>query len=411
MIPRQNYLDAIAPIIGKDLVKVITGMRRSGKSVLLGQIRQLIEHSYNPGPILSYNFESMEFDHLREASALRADILQRTGQNPDGKSPRKTPAGKVYIFLDEVQEVAQWEHLVASLRVELDCDIYVSGSNAKLLSGELATNLAGRYIEIEVLPFSFGEFRNGLASAGQDQGVEADFLRYVELGSMPNILQLDFDPTVTALYLRDIYNSVLLKDLVARHNIRDVDLLERILKHCLANIGQPFSATSVSKFLAHEGRKVAVETVLNYLGHAQQAFLIHQVPRTDLVGRRTLSVAGKYYANDHGIRSSLGFDNRKDIGQVLENIVYLELRRRGYQVTIGTARGKEVDFVATKGKDIAYFQVAYLLASPETSKREFSALAAIADNHPKTVLSLDPITAARDGIDHQNLAHWLLSQP
>ena len=399
MIKRDLYLRRIRPFMNKDLVKVITGIRRCGKSVMLELIqKELLNDGVSPEAILNYNFESLTLSHLCTAEALHQDVMEKARVLP----------GKVYLFFDEVQEVQQWEKAINSFRVDLDCDIYVTGSNSKLLSGELATYLAGRYVEFVMYPLSFREFFDFASQQQPDCTVGACFQRYVSYGGMPYLWNLDYQEEPAKQYLRDLYNAVELKDIIRRKKIRDVDLLERILAYVTANIGNTFSAAAISKYLKSEGRKVAPETILNYLHAGNEAFLFYPVQRQDIVGKKILSVQEKYYLADHGIREAVIGGNMRDINLILENIVFLELKRRGYKVTVGKYGDKEVDFIAERQAERLYIQVCYLLAAPETVEREFGVYRNIRDNYPKYVLSMDEFDMGREGIIHQNIRDFLL---
>ena len=399
MIKRDLYLRRIRPFMNKDLVKVITGIRRCGKSVMLELIqKELLNDGVSPEAILNYNFESLTLSHLCTAEALHQDVMEKARVLP----------GKVYLFFDEVQEVQQWEKAINSFRVDLDCDIYVTGSNSKLLSGELATYLAGRYVEFVMYPLSFREFFDFASQQQPDCTVGACFQRYVSYGGMPYLWNLDYQEEPAKQYLRDLYNAVELKDIIRRKKIRDVDLLERILAYVTSNIGNTFSAAAISKYLKSEGRKVAPETILNYLHAGNEAFLFYPVQRQDIVGKKILSVQEKYYLADHGIREAVIGGNMRDINLILENIVFLELKRRGYKVTVGKYGDKEVDFIAERQAERLYIQVCYLLAAPETVEREFGVYRNIRDNYPKYVLSMDEFDMGREGIIHQNIRDFLL---
>lgn len=398
MIQRELYMSRIRPFIGGELIKVLTGIRRSGKSVMLDLIKEeLLTKGISHEQILSYNFENMRFMHLCTAAALHQEILDRTaGIN-----------GKVYLFFDEIQEVADWERCVNSFRVELDCDIYITGSNAKLLSGELATYLAGRYVEFIIYPFSFAEFTELYQSIFSDATQSQCFSKYLTAGGMPYLSCLRFEEEPSQQYLEGLYHSVVLKDIVKRNNVRDVDLLERIIAYATANIGTTFSATSIVKYLKNEGRVVATETVLNYLKHCLDAFLFYRVKRQDLQGKSILATNEKYYIADHGIREAVFGGNMRDINLILENIVFLELLRRGYTVTVGKSGEKEVDFIGVKKDQRLYVQVSYLLASEETTRREFGVYDSIRDNFPKYVVSMDELDMSCNGIKHRNIRDFL----
>ena len=303
----------------------------------------------------------------------------------------------------------EWERCVNSLRVDEDFrfDIYITGSNAKLLSGELSTYLAGRYIEFVVYPFSFKEFFEIIQEKNQEIKVKEAFQNYVKFGGMPFLHNLNYNYETSMQYLQDLYASIILKDITQRNNIRDTDLLERIINYIIINIGNTFSATSISKFFKSENRKVATETILNYIKACEEAFLVYRVARNDLLGKKILNVNEKYYIADHGIREAIMENNQKNINQVLENIVYFEMLRRGYNVKIGKVDNLEVDFVCKKNDETIYIQVSYLLASEDTKEREFSVLENIKDNYPKYVLSMDEFDMSRNGIKHMNLIEFL----
>lgn len=401
MIQREMYMRQIRPFIGTDLIKVMTGMRRSGKSMMLELIKsELLHQGISKSQLISYNFEDLNSTHLQDAQALHDHIIQQATRINQ----------KVYIFLDEIQEVNHWEKCINSLRVNLDCDIYITGSNAKLLSGELSTYLAGRYLEIVIYPFSFAEFSELYQTYDANLNNTQLFQQYLTTGGMPYLAQLQFNPEASKLYLHDLFNSVQLKDIILRNNIRDIDLLEKIIKYLIANIGTTFSATSIVKFLKNEQRKTSTETVLNYIKYAQDSFLLYSVKRQDLQGKQLLSTNEKYYIADHGIRQSIYGNNLRDINLTLENIVYMELRRRGYEVTVGKIGSQEIDFVCTKQDQKIYIQVAYLLATEETVRREFDAYQSVKDNYPKFVLSLDEIDFSQNGIHHYNIRDFLLKE-
>ena len=387
--------------MGNDLVKVLTGIRRCGKSVMLDLIKEeLLASGVESSQIVSINFENMSNAHLCTAAALHDEILRRASEI----------RGKVYLFFDEIQEVEAWEKCINSFRVELDCDIYITGSNARLLSGELATYLAGRYVEFVIYPFSFAEFIELYHTVSPDADIRQCFNKYLTAGGMPYLSNLRYDDAASRQYLRDLFNSVELKDIVKRGNIRDVDMLERIVAYITSNIGTTFSATSISKYLKNEGWSVSPETVLNYIRACMDAFLFYQVKRQDLQGKKILTVNEKYYVADHGVREAVFGGNRKDINLVLENIVYMELLRRGYTVTIGKAGDQEIDFVCEDQGNKLYVQVAYLLASEDTIQREFGVYGRIRDNFPKYVVTLDEFDMSRDGIRHRNIRDFLLEQ-
>lgn len=400
MIKREMYMRRIRPFIGTDLVKVMTGIRRAGKSVMLELIKaELVESGVSKNQIISINFENLNYAHLQNAMTLHDDILKRS-ENIDGK---------VYLFFDEIQEVENWEKCINSLRITLNCDIYITGSNAKLLSGELSTYLGGRCVEFIIYPFSFSEFIELYHSAFPDESIKSCFQKYLRFGGMPYLANLRYEEEASKLYLQDLFNSVQLKDIIQRNKVRDADLLLRIISYVSENTGTIFSASSIAKFLKNEHRIVATETVLNYMKYCSDAFLFYPVKREDLQGKQLLSSNEKYYIADHGIREAVFGGNEKNINLILENIVYLELLRRNYKVTVGRIGNKEIDFVCEKQGEKLYIQVCYLLASEETIEREFGAYCNIRDNYPKYVLSLDEFNMSRDGIKHLNIIDFLIS--
>ena len=391
-------MQRIRPFIDKDLVKVLTGMRRSGKSVMLTLIQEeLLASGVQKEQLIAFNFEDMRNAHLLNAVALHEEILRLT----------KDLHAKAYLFFDEIQEVDAWEKCINSLRVAVDCDIYITGSNAKLLSGELATFLGGRYVEFVIYPFSFSEFLQLYATVSPGEDKQTVFRKFLLCGGMPYLANLRFETEPSEQYLCDLFNSVQLKDIVKRNNIRDVDLLERIISYITANVGNVFSANSIAKYFKNEKRTVSTETVLNYVKYCTESFLFYQTKRYDLQGKQLLSSNEKYYIADHGIRQAVYGGNMRDINLILENIVFMELLRRGYNVTVGKNGAHEVDFVCERKEEKFYIQVAYLLASEETIQREFSAFDGIRDHYPKFVVSLDAFDMGRNGICHMNICDFL----
>ena len=400
MIKRELYMSRIRPFIDDELIKVMTGIRRSGKSVMLELVKEeLRANGISPSQFISINFEDMRYTHLLTASDLHDEILKRA----------EDIEGKIYLFFDEIQEVDEWEKCINSFRVALDCNIYITGSNANLLSGELATYLGGRYVEFVVYPFSFAEFLELYHTVEPGIPMPQAFQKYLLAGGMPYLANLRYENEPSRQYLTDLFNSVQLKDIVKRNKVRDVDLLERIIAYVMANVGTTFSATSLVKFFKSEHRTVAAETVLNYIRYCCDAYLFYQVKREDLQGKQILASNEKYYIADHGIREAVYGGNMRDINLVLENIVHMELLRRGYTVTVGRTGEKEIDFVCDKRGEKLYVQVAYLLASEETTQREFGVYDTVADNFPKYVVSLDELDMSRNGIKHRNIREFLLA--
>lgn len=386
MVIRENILSKIRPFIGKDIIKVLTGIRRGGKSVLLQQIKDEIN---SPNTIF-LNFEDLGNQHLCEYNAFHDYICREIGGSKEC----------FHLFFDEIQEVKGWEKAVNSLRVKFNADIYITGSNSRLLSGELATYIAGRYVSFVVYPFSFAEFKAVDAAYTFDE--------YIQYGGMPFLSSIDFEPSVSKNYLQDVFNSVMLKDIVKRNNIRDVDLLERIVSYVLANVGRSFSATSISKFFKAEKRTVAPETILNYLKWCEEAYLFYRLKSQDINGKKMLKVNEKYYVTDHGLREAVVGANLINTEIILENIVGLELLRRGYKICVGRVGEKEIDFVGEKDSDKLYLQVCYLLNEESTIAREFGSLLDVKDNYPKIVLYKDgSFRGNYEGIPALKIEDWL----
>ena len=412
MIKRELYMRRIRPFIGTDLVKVMTGIRRCGKSVMLGLIKEELKESGVPETqFIAFNFEDMRNANLCTAQALHCEVVNRASEI---LSAIKIEYGKSFqaentlIIFDEIQEVTDWEKCINSLRVEMDCDIYITGSNARLLSGELATVLGGRYVEFTIYPFSYAEFMELYKDIFPDVTDSVVFQKYLMLGGMPYLSNLHFVEEPSRQYLTDVYNSVVLNDVVKRNKIRDIDLLTRIVTYVIGNIGTTFAATSITKFLKNERRTIATDTVLNYIQYCVSAYLFYQVKRQDIQGKRILSSNEKYYMADHGLREAVFGGNMRDINLVLENIVYMELLRRGYAITVGKIGAKEIDFICQKQEQKIYVQVTYLLASEETIQREFGIYESVRDNFPKYVVSMDEFDFSRNGIKHKNIREFLL---
>lgn len=400
MLNRSDYVEKILSFVDMDVIKVITGIRRCGKSVIMKQVQEaLLQKGIKEQQMIYYNFESFLNDNLLDAKKLYQAIHEQA-QNTEGK---------VYIFLDEIQNVYDWQRCINSLQVDIACDIYLTGSNANLLSGELATYIAGRFVEIKVTPFSFREYVDSVIERGRSESVSVLFQEYVQYGGMPFVCYLE-DKSKFQEYMGGIYNSVLLNDIITRHRIRSIEGLERILRYAIDNTGRLFSANGISKYLKNERLNISVDTVLNYLRFSQDALLLYKASKHSLEGKELLKTQEKYYICDHGFKEYLYGSNQRDIELVLENIVYMEMVRRGYDVSVGSIMNKEIDFICQKGKERCYLQVTYLMASKETREREFSPLLAIQDNYPKYVLSLDEFSFSDAGIIHCNIKDFLLNQ-
>lgn len=401
MISREIYMKRIRPFINTELIKVFTGIRRSGKSVML----ELVKNELKKSGVSDKNFLCINFEQFSNSELLDAKILHKRIVEF-----QKSADGKIYLFFDEIQEVDGWEKCINSCRVDFDCDIYITGSNAKLLSGELATYLAGRYVEFVIYPFSFAEFLEMNRQKNSQIDKSACFTAFLKTGGMPFLANFLGDDSAKNQYLMDIYNSVVLKDVVKRNNIRDVDTLERIIAYAFSNIGHIFSATSLSKYFKSEKRNISHDTILNYLKFCADAFLIYKISRYDLEGKKVLTVNEKYYCADHGLREAVFGKNTQNIDQILENIVCLELLRRNFKVFVGKKDESEIDFIAERNGVKIYVQVAYLLVSEETVRREFSVYDSIKDNFPKYVVSMDEFDFSRNGIIHRNIRDFLLGE-
>ena len=391
---RKQLLAGIGPFVDSDVIKVFVGMRRSGKTTVMKQFRDVLQSmGRSPGDIIYLDLESGAASGIRDSDSLYSYLIGRCNAE-----------GRTYIFIDEIQNIDGWEKSIRAVMADRDCDIYLTGSNSRLLSGELATHIGGRYVEMDVLPFSFAEIADIIG--GND--MSDLFGRYVEYGGMPLVVISHFgDPSAYSI-LSAIYDSVIINDIASRNGIRDIDSLGRILRYAVSEIGHPISAKNISDYLKSQRRKVSADTVIDYLRYAESSMLLRKITRYDIRGRDELKTDYKYYVSDLGIRQALGMSNSSSINQALENIVCLELIRRGYSVHVGKIGNKEIDFVAVRGKSREYYQVSYLLASEKTVEREFGSLLDIGDNYPKYVLSMDRIDMSRDGIIHLNIIDWLL---
>ena len=401
MIERKRYLNKITPFIEKPVIKVITGVRRCGKSTLLKQIIQLVENrNVAIEQIIHINMELMEFDGLKNYSNLYTYIQER--QSKIGV--------RYYIFIDEVQEVEEWEKAINSLLAEGKSDIYITGSNARLLSSELATLLSGRYVEFKMYSLVFSEFISFISSKERGNSIGEQFDAFIKFGGFPGIHHMELNDPVIRQYLQSIYNSVLLKDVIVRNNIRDAAMLDVISKYLIDNSGKITSAKSISDFMKSQKRKVSVDTVLNYIRFNCDALLFEKVERYDLKGKRLLETYEKYYMSDIGLRfATLGYTS-DSISAQLENIVYLELKSRDYKITIGKLDDLEIDFIATKGTEKIYIQVSTQLTNDKVIEREYRSLEMVKDSFPKYVLSLDKgFETSRNGIRWMNIVDFLLS--
>lgn len=399
MIIRETYLNQVIPLIDKKLIKVLTGVRRCGKTVLLLQIQDyLLKNGRNQSQIISISLESKKNQKFKNGDTLYEYLLTTC----------ETLKKKAYIFLDEIQVVSKWEEVVSSLLIDVDCDIYITGSNSKLLSGELATLIAGRYIQIHIYPFTLSEAKQMLLQNGNFQSNEALFQDYLKYGGMP--MRFSLETISLEAYLSDTYDAIVVKDIIQRNNIKDTHLLHLILAFLMDNIANPFSARSIVAALKQEGINTSVETVITYIDYIKKAMVIYSAQRYDIKGKKFLTTNEKYYTVDLGLRNSVKSSGEIDYNKLYENIVYLELLCRGYEVKVGKTDNYEIDFVAYKGSDTLYIQVCYLLSSPDTIEREFGNLEKIKDNYPKYVISGDLPDFSHNGIQHFNIIKFLLHE-
>ena len=404
MIDRELYMQQIIPFIDQPFVKVIAGIRRCGKSVVLQLIREeLMKRGVDKNHIIYMNFESFEWMDVKNAKALYIHISNVV----------KSAKEKYYILLDEIQEVEHWEKAVNSFMVDWDVDIYVTGSNSRMLSSELSTYLAGRYVDFHIMTLSFREYLDfhGLSLFQDKIGLHEEFRKYLRMGGFPAIHTADY--TYEAIYkiVYDIYSSVILRDTVQRHGIRNVELLERIVKFVFDNIGNRLNAKNIADYFKNQQRKVDINTIYNYLSALEGAFIIQRVQRYDIKGKELLQTNEKYFVSDLSlIYSVMGYKDRLIAG-ALENVVYWEMKRRGYKVYIGKQDDKEVDFVALRREEKIYVQVTYQLASQATIDREFTPLLAINDHYPKYVVSMDEIWQDNiEGVRHKHISEFLLNE-
>lgn len=398
MINRKKYLDNLISLKDKHIIKVITGVRRCGKSTLFAlYIDYLKSIGTDDDQIISVNLEDIENSNLLSFGTLYKYISKKLKKDKMN-----------YIFIDEVQSCKNFEKAIDSLFIKKNCDVYITGSNAYLLSGELATLLSGRYIEIDMLPFSFAEYYE--TSKGSGKSRSEIFNDYMKFGSFPYITELEGNNDLIKQYIEGIYNTILIKDVATREKINDISVLENILKTLASSVGCPISAKKISDTLISAGRKISVNTVDRYLRALTDSYIIYNAARFDIKGRQFLKTLGKYYFVDTGIRNLLISQSAKDAGHLLENIVYLELKRKFSKVNIGKLAEKEVDFVCDNFGEIEYFQVSLSVLDENTLKRELAPLTAIDDNYPKTLLTLDEINngANYGGIKQINVIDWLL---
>ena len=399
MIIREIYLSKIRPFYDQDLIKVIMGIRRCGKSVLLLQIiDELKEKGIEEKQIIYINFENEDYSFIKNDIDLHNYIKEKI-----------TNKEKYYLFFDEIQNVKDWEKAINSFKASKNVSIFITGSNSDLLSGELATHLAGRYVSFKIYPLTFSEVCE-LKNIKEKEDIEEAFDDYITWGGMPQRFMLT-DEMQTKTYLSDVYDSIVVKDIITRFGIKDLDLFNRIVEYIVTTPSQNFSAESLSNYFANkDNREVSKVTLYNYLEYMTKAMLINKADRYDIRGKRILNGKYKYYLTDLGLGQVKNIGKRQQLGAYLENVVYNELISRGYDVKIGNLEKAEIDFIATRFKEKIYIQVAYILADDTVIDREFGAYKGIEDNYPKYVLTMDKHDFSQEGIIHKNVIDWLLEK-
>lgn len=399
MIKRKFYLEKIVKLIDTEDIKVITGVRRCGKTVLL---KQIIDELENRGiaseNIIYMSFESSKYKNIRNDDDLDEFIFSKTNNLN----------GKIYLLFDEIQKVKNWEVSLNSYRVDLECDIYITGSNSQLLFGELATLISGRYISINMLPFSFKELIQYYDEMHEKIDEIKLFEQYLSYGGFPGLL--NYENEEKEKYLYDLYSTIVLNDILYKNKVKDLDLLERLMEFMISNIGKLFSANSISKYIKNENRKTTPHTIINYMDYARNAFIFCQIKRENIKQKRKLLISDKYYLVDSGFYFIFNGSTQRNWGQLLENIVFLELIRQGYSITIGKIQDLEVDFVCRKANQIKYIQVSQSILDENTRKREFKSLEKISDSYPKYVISMDSFDFSANGIIHLNIIDFLKSE-
>ena len=400
MINRPIYVDKIMAYVNTPFVKILTGIRRCGKSTIL---RMLMEEMKKMGirdnQILHYSFDSLEYEDIKTAKTLFTHLKQHL-----------CPEGRTYLFLDEIQEVKSWEKVVNSLMTDYDVDIYVTGSNSRMMSSEISTYLTGRYIAFRIFPLSFSEYMIFRKEYTEVLDPRTELANYLRLGGFPAVHLQKYTPNEVYTIVKDIYSSTIYTDIVRRNQIRKVDQLERIVKFAFDNVGRTFSAASISKYLKSENRSIDNETVYNYLSKLESAYILHRCSRFDVQGKEILKTQEKFYLADPALRYSVLGYSPDSVAAMLENVIYLELLRRGYDVYVGKLDNAEIDFIAVKQENKVYIQAAQKIGSPETERREYGRLLDIRDNYPKYVLQTDAFAGGNyEGIKTMHIADFLLS--
>lgn len=401
MIYRKQYMDRIIPFIDTPFVKILTGVRRCGKSTILVMLQEeLKKRGIAPEQILSYRFDSLRYEEIDTASKLYREIEKHL-----------TPGGKTYLFLDEVQEITNWEKAVNSFMTDFDVDIYVTGSNSRMMSSEISTYLTGRYVSFRIFTLSFEEYLSFRKEYTTLNDTHKEFRRYIRMGGFPALQLQEYGYEEAYTVVRDIYNSTIFTDIVKHSKIRKVDQLERVVKYTFSNVGQTFSALSLSKYLKSQNRQMDTETVYSYLKKLENAYILHRCSRYDIKGKEILKTQEKFYLADTSFRFSiLGYDENA-VASMLENLVYMELIRRGYEVYVGKLGSAEIDFVAERKQERIYIQIAERIEKEETKQREYGNLLSISDNYPKYVLRMDEFAGGNyNGIRTMHIADFLLSK-
>lgn len=401
MIERPLYLNKIMPFVDTPFVKILTGVRRCGKSTILKMIQKKLkeEHHITDEQILSYRFDSMEYGDMTSKELyqeLKTKILNTK---------------KTYLFLDEIQEINGWEKVVNTLASDYDVDIYITGSNSRMMSSEISTYLTGRYVTFHIYTLSFDEYLTFKKSYSTIYDIKQEFNQYVRLGGFPATHLQEYSQDEVYTIVRDIYNSTIFSDIVRRNQVKKIDQLERVVKYTFNNVGNTFSAKSISNYLKSEQRKIDNETVYRYLEKLQKAYILHRCSRYDLQGKSILKTQEKFYLADISLRYAVLGYTIDSVASSLENIVYLELKRRGYDVCIGKYKDKEIDFVATKQNEKIYVQVTQEIKSEKTQKREYEQLLEIKDNYPKYMVLTDDFAGGNyQGIKTMHITDFLLSK-
>jgi predicted AAA+ superfamily ATPase len=390
---REKYLQKIKPYIGKKVIKVLTGQRRVGKTTLLKQIIDVIKNENNEANAIYMNKEQNEFKHIKTADDLFQYIKSQLSKNK-----------KNYVFVDEIQEINEFEIALRQILVK-GIDIYCTGSNEKMLSGDLATHLSGRYIEFHINSLSYNEFLQFHKLKNNNESLN----KYIRYGGLPYLIHLPLDDEIVYGYLKSIYSTIILKDIVARYNIRDIDFLERLVEYLSDNLGNYVSSKRISDFLKTQRVSLSVNTVMNYLRYLTNSYFINKVQRLDIIGKKRFEINDKYYFSDLGLKNSVIPYAESQIGKIFENLVYNHLIYNDYNVYIGKHKDREIDFMAYKGNDIKYIQVAYLIPDEKVKEREFGNLLKINDNYEKIVVSADEFIGDNKGIKHMNIRDFLVT--